>query len=83
MVFNHCSSRNSYFTTSYNDYISHNTSSNSKADWFNWSETSKSGYNKYNDLYYESRFDSSMPDFNLDIEIAFFVKESLFLPSVL
>ena len=66
MVFNHCSDRHKYFTDSYNDYKNNNTESTSKADWFNWSESSLPGYNKYNDLYYESRFSSSMPDFNLD-----------------
>lgn len=66
MVFNHCSTLNKYFTQSYDDYKSGNTSDTSKADWFNWETTKLSGYNQYNDLYYESRFDASMPDFNLD-----------------
>ena len=68
MVFNHCSDKNQYFIDSYNDYKSNNTSSTSKADWFNWSVAKYEGYNKYNDLYYESRFSPSMPDFNLDSE---------------
>ena len=68
MVFNHCSIKNTYFTDSYNDYINGKTGEDSKADWFNWRDTAASGYNKYNNLYYESRFDSSMPDFNLDSE---------------
>lgn len=68
MVFNHCSTKNKYFTQSYEDYKNNNTSADSKANWFNWSDTSYPGYNKYNDLYYESRFSASMPDFNLDSE---------------
>ena len=68
MVFNHCSNKNQYFTQSYEDYKNGNTSSDSKADWFNWRDTASDGYNKYNDLYYESRFSPSMPDFNLDSE---------------
>lgn len=66
MVFNHSSHLNPYFIRSYEDYSSGNTSLDSKADWYNWSSTSKNGYNKKGNLYYESRFDSSMPDFNLD-----------------
>lgn len=68
MVFNHCSVKHKYFTQSYEDYINGNTAADSKADWFNWSDTKYTGYNKYNDLYYESNFDASMPDFNLDSE---------------
>ncbi len=34
--------------------------------WYNWSDTSRSGYNKGGDAYYESRFVASMPDLNLD-----------------
>ena len=68
MVFNHCSDKNQYFIDSYNDYKSNNTSPDSKADWFDWSTTKLDGFNKYNDLYYESRFSASMPDFNLDSE---------------
>lgn len=68
LVINHCSTNNPYFTKSYRDYVNGNTSETSKADWFNWSEDSKTGYNKFNNehLYYESRFSKSMPDFNLD-----------------
>ena len=68
MVFNHCSTQNQYFIQSYNDYVNGVTTPESKADWFNWRDTPATGYNKYNDLYYESRFSPSMPDFNLDSE---------------
>ena len=66
MVFNHSSTRNSYFTDSYNDYKAKKSGSNSKADWYNWSTSGGDGYSKWGDYYYEARFDSSMPDFNFD-----------------
>ena len=67
MVFNHSSTQNPYFAKSYEDYKAKKSGSDSKADWYNWSTTSKgSYYHKYKDLYYEGRFDSSMPDFNYD-----------------
>ena len=69
MVLNHCSRENRYFLKSYEDYLDNNTSSTSYADWFKWSDKPiGSGYNIYNGVYYESRFDASMPDFNLDNE---------------
>ncbi|MCR4879537.1 MAG: hypothetical protein K5906_01085, partial [Bacilli bacterium] len=68
MVFNHSSSQNPYFTQSYKDYKAGKTGSTSKADWYNWTDSSETGYAKYNDLYYEARFDSSMPDFNFKSE---------------
>ena len=66
MVFNHCSTYNSYFNDSYQDYKNGNTGENSKADWFNWSTTS--GNYQYGGLWYEARFDKGMPDFNLNSE---------------
>lgn len=66
MVFNHSSTQNPYFNQSYLDYVNNYTGADSLKDWYNWSTTSKPSYSKYNNLYYESRFDSSMPDFNLD-----------------
>lgn len=66
LVLNHSSKNNAWFKRSYNDYIAGNTGSNSKKDWYNWSESSHDGYSSYNGLYYEARFDSSMPDFNFD-----------------
>ena len=67
MVFNHSSTQSPWFQKSYKDFTSKNTSENSKADWYCWSETAKGGYRMYNGnskAYYECRFDSSMPDFN-------------------
>ena len=66
MVFNHSSSQNPWFTQSYSDYKANKKGATSKADWYNWSKTSQDGYARYNDLYYEARFDSSMPDLNWD-----------------
>ncbi len=63
MVFNHCSIQHEYFKTAFNDYINANYSSGSKADWFNFGP---GGDHIYNGVYYESRFDANMPDFNLD-----------------
>lgn len=68
IALNHCSPRISWFQESYNDYLNGDTSPESKADWFLWSETKKSGYAQWGDLYYEcSDFNtSSMADFNWD-----------------
>lgn len=66
MVLNHSSTGHEWFNTSYQDKYGGNTDSTSKADWYNWSSSSKTGYSRYNNLYYEARFDSSMPDFNWD-----------------
>lgn len=72
MVLNHCSVQHKYFTTAYADYMNKNDSEDSKADWFNFSETNASGSHIYNgnlgQIYYESWFDSGMPDFNLDCD---------------
>lgn len=35
-------------------------------DYYNWNDTSRSGYSEKNGYYYESRFVYSMPDLNLD-----------------
>lgn len=65
IVFNHSSTRNQWFRQSYQDYLAGNTGEGSKADWYCWSETSRTGYAEYsNGKYYECRFDRSMPDFN-------------------
>ena len=66
MVFNHCSRQHPYFTQSFNDFINENETENSKKDWFNWSR--ERGDATYSGVYYEAKFDSSMPDFNLDNE---------------
>ena len=66
MVFNHSSTQNTYFSDSYKDYKASKKGTTSKADWYNWKTSGGEGYSKYQDLYYEARFDSSMPDFNWD-----------------
>lgn len=66
IVFNHSSSQHPWFKKSYDDYKSNNQNQDSKKDWYVWSTSSKTGYSLYNDLYYEARFDSSMPDFNTE-----------------
>ena len=59
MVFNHCSKRHDWFTQAQADYDSNYDGEDSKKDWFNFNGSSMS---------YEARFDSSMPDFNLDCQ---------------
>ncbi len=65
MVLNHCSRSNPYFTQALADYKAGRTGADSKADWFNFGE---GGDHVYEGVYYESRFDANMPDFNLDCE---------------
>lgn len=65
MVFNHCSIKNPYFTQAFSDYTNGDTSENSKANWFNFGP---GGDHVYQGVPYESRFDASMPDFNLDCQ---------------
>ena len=67
IVFNHSSTQNPWFIQSYKDYVSNNTSEDSKKDWYCWSDQNATGYHVYNGVktaFYESRFDHSMPDFN-------------------
>lgn len=68
MILNHSSIKNPWFESSYSDRLFGDTSSTSKADWYNWASASKSGYTPYGTTgaYYEARFDASMPDFNFD-----------------
>lgn len=71
IVFNHSSTENPWFKESYEDYIANDTSEDSKKDWYCWSDSYKSGYYIYsgsNSIYYEARFDYSMPDFNTSCE---------------
>lgn len=70
LVINHCSSSSSYFLESLNDYKNDYRGAGSKIDWFNRRDKARSGYNKVSgeDIYYESQFSKSMPDFNLDNE---------------
>ncbi len=65
MVLNHCSIQNSYFQEAFADYKAGKSGDDSKADWFNFGST---GDHAYQGVYYESKFDASMPDFNLDSE---------------
>lgn len=59
MVFNHCSKKHDWFTQAQADYSSDYDGEDSKKDWFVFNGSSMS---------YEARFDSSMPDFNLDCQ---------------
>lgn len=71
IVFNHSSTRHPWFKQSYLDYKNNNTSSDSKADWYCWSDKSQSAYYAYegdSKVRYEARFDYSMPDFNTECE---------------
>lgn len=65
LVINHSAKNNPWFYQSYQDKMNNNTDSTSKADWYNWSNTGSGDYYKYDQLYYEGKFDSGMPDFNL------------------
>ena len=60
MVFNHTSNEHPWFQSARADEGS------AYRNWYNWSDTPKSGYNKGGSQYYESRFVASMPDLNLD-----------------
>lgn len=71
IVFNHSSTKHPWFVQSYQDYVANNTSETSKADWYCWQNSYGTGYSIYtgsNGVYYESRFDYSMPDFNTENE---------------
>ena len=68
MVLNHSSNKNPWFEQSYNDKINNKTTEDSKADWYVWLEKDKTGFTKYKQLFYESQFDSSMPDLNFDCQ---------------
>ena len=67
LVVNHTASSNEWFKSavSYHNGIS---TDNKYADWYNFSKTSKSGYHKNGNIYYEGQFDGGMPDLNLDSE---------------
>lgn len=65
MVLNHTSLQHPWFSYSYSQAL---TGSGQYKDYYSWSTNPQTGYNKYGDLYYESRFDTSMPDLNLDNE---------------
>ena len=65
LVVNHTSSQNPWFQSAVS-YMNGNNSDATYADWYNFSDTQKSGYHINGNVYYEGRFDSSMPDLNLD-----------------
>ncbi len=71
LVVNHTSSSHEWFKQSARAHINGETD-NEYYDWYNFSTTSQSGYNKYvstlGTIYYESRFSSDMPDLNLDCD---------------
>ena len=65
LVVNHTSSRHPWFTSSV-VYKNGNGGSAEYVDYYNWSTKNLEGYNKNGNIYYESHFDSNMPDLNLD-----------------
>lgn len=69
MVLNHTSKSHPWFKQSYEDFVNNNTASDSKKDYYNWIDSNRNGYHKYNDYYYEGQFNSSMPDLNLDADV--------------
>ena len=66
IVFNHSSVKHPWFIQSYEDYTSGYDKENSFADWYCWSDKAAAYNHSYNGsrVFYEGRFDSSMPDFN-------------------
>ena len=68
LVLNHSSVLNPWFIQSAEDYRDNNEGDGSKKDWYVWGESSGTGfsYNATAGAYYESNFDSAMPEFNCD-----------------
>lgn len=64
MVFNHSSNKHQWFKNSC--IYKEAGEEGGYTDYYNWSDKQATGYNKYGNYYYESRFDASMPDLNLD-----------------
>lgn len=69
LVLNHTSTSNKWFIESLNAHRN-NDVYNQYYDYYNWTTIPNTGYTQSSvqGLYYESRFDSSMPDLNLDNE---------------
>lgn len=69
LIINHSSSNHPWFTESQNQKRNNTCSAaNSKCRYYNWSDNAQDGYrwSSTANSYYEGRFDSSMPDLNLD-----------------
>ena len=67
LVLNHTSAVCEWFRSSVR-YQNGKSEDATYADWYNYSDTLKSGYHKNGNIYYEGQFDSGMPDLNLDSE---------------
>ncbi len=66
LVLNHSGRNNPWFKESAQAHVSGNTS-NQYYNYYNWSTSYQTGYSSYNNSwYYEARFDSNMPDLNVD-----------------
>lgn len=68
MVFNHASSKSTWFANFVKDLLAKNTASDSAANDFVYGREALDGYHWNDDLgaYVESRFSETMPEFNLD-----------------
>ncbi len=68
MVFNHSSNRNAWFSAFADARIAGDTD-NKYYNYYNFSATPQDGYAyAANNFYYEARFDTAMPDLNLECE---------------
>ena len=65
LVINHTSDLNQWFIKATKAKYENDTTSK-YLNYYNFSDTQKEGYRKYNNFYYEARFASDMPDLNLD-----------------
>ncbi|MDE6273689.1 MAG: alpha amylase [Clostridiales bacterium] len=65
LVVNHSSSLHPWFTE-FKKARSNNDESNQYYDYYNYSSEFRTGYTYFTGGYYESRFESGMPDLNLD-----------------
>ena len=65
LVVNHTASSNVWFKSAVS-YHNGTSGDSTYADWYNFSTTSKTGYHKNGNIYYEGQFDGGMPDLNLD-----------------
>ena len=65
LVVNHTSASIDWFKSAV-QYQNGKIEDSTYADWYNFSDTLKAYYHKNGNVYYEGRFDSGMPDLNLD-----------------